>query len=74
MKIIQAQLLDHMFQRENGNHNLAEVNAAPVVPAKKAKKMPLMDIIRENQEAYITVITKKTPKVLLGVSSDDDSD
>jgi hypothetical protein len=42
-----------MFQRENGNHNLAEVNVAPVVPAKKAKKMPLMDLIRENQEAYI---------------------
>jgi hypothetical protein len=74
MKISQAQLLDHMFQRERGNHNLAEVNAAPVVPAKKSKKMPLMDIIRENQEAYTKVITKETPKVLLGVSSDDDSD
>ena len=33
--------------RENGNHNLAEVNAAPVVPAKKAKQMPLMDMIRD---------------------------
>jgi len=26
------------IQRDNGNHNLAEINAAPVVPAKKAKK------------------------------------
>jgi hypothetical protein len=33
-----------------------------------------MDIIRENQEAYTKFITTKMPKVLLGVSSDDDSD
>ena len=26
------------IQRDNGNHNLAEINAAPVVPAKKATK------------------------------------
>ena len=73
MKSSRTQLRDHMFQRANGNHN-TEVNAAPVVPVKKAKKRPLMDIIRENQEAYTKFITTKMPKVLLGVSSDDDSD
>ena len=64
------------IQRDNGNHSLAEINVAPVVPAKKAKKRALMDIIRENQEEYNKFITKKMPKVLraLGVSSDDDSD
>ena len=64
------------IQRDNENQNLAEVNVAPVVSVKNAKKRPLMDIIRENQEAYNKFITEKMPKVLraIGVSSDDDSE
>ena len=46
------------IQRYNANQSIAEINVASVVPVKKAKKRPLMDIIRENQEAYNTFIRK----------------
>jgi hypothetical protein len=40
MKSSRTQLHDYMFQRDSGNHT-TEVNAAPVVPVKKAKKRRL---------------------------------
>lgn len=43
----------------------------PVATAKKRKRLPLMDLIRENHMQYNKFITKKIPKLLksLGMSS-----
>lgn len=50
-------------------------NGTRTAPREKNRKRPLLDLVRENHEAYNSFITKKVPKLLraLGVSSDEDS-